>query len=178
MASKKKAVAEETLELSPEEIAANEAKSEADAKRKEAAKKSRAEISAAKNTIAKFIASESPEYKALPEDVQTAMKRLGVITRSGGTNTMNGELAEIFPEDGATITEMDLFMLKKWGRSETRRKVGYALKNCEKTERLWIDFDVETETWTRVGSGAVAPAAWKGYDPDEAARKAAEKKSS
>lgn len=93
----------------------------------------------------------------LPEGIADAIKLLtSKAERTRGANWLE-LFNDIFPEVGASISELDLFLKTKMGRGEFRRKVQYAMKKTEPENRFWVSFDEAKETWTLEGTGADAP---------------------
>lgn len=145
----------------------DKAMTEAQAKKqreKEIRDKNNAEMKAAKAVLKSF--KETSEYLALPQDVQEAITRvIGKAAFGGGIarqDTFADKLAEMFPEVGATVSELDIFKEYKMGVSEFRKRVREALKKAQPEDRLWIEHDKDAEEWRLLAKGVAQPEGFLG----------------
>lgn len=63
------------------------------------------------------------------------------------------------------ISEDDVFMRLKLGRSEMATATKNIIKKFSPEDRKWISFDPESGFYTLEGSGATPPQGWTGYVP-------------
>lgn len=149
----KKAPKEDLSEMTEEQKAAEKQKAEQAEMRRT--------LNEAKAVLYKF--AETPEYKALPEEVQNAIKRMmKKASSSGSTATTQGFLEDMFPKAGATIDEFELFKNTRMGRGEMQKKVHYAMRRADKDNKLWIRFDPKLGegSWILDAVGGDMPKGW------------------
>lgn len=118
-------------------------------------------LNEAKATLYKF--AETPEYKALSEEVQNAIKRMmKKASSSGSTATTQGFLEGLFPKVGTAIDEFELFKETRMGRGEMQKKVHYAMRRADNDNKLWIRFDSKLGegSWVLDAVGGDMPKGW------------------
>ena len=112
---------------------------------------------------------------ATPEDDQavldaikritTKAKETRVVTVKNGKATPRGVIAELFNVIGDKTSESAVFEKFRMGRGEMKGAIKVSLMKSEPTDRKWIAFDLDSETYTLLSIGPDAPAGWKGYLP-------------
>lgn len=123
--------------------------------------KNNKEMKAAKKALVQF--QDTPEYAALPKNVQEAVTRVcGKVRAAGMVDTFASTLTKLFPKLGDSQSELDIFMETKMGRGEFRKRVRETLKKAEPSARQWIEFDAKTEKWTLLAIGTKQPKAFQG----------------
>lgn len=65
----------------------------------------------------------------------------------------------------ASIHEDRVWTEFKLGRAEMRKHMINAIKKPKAEDRLWIEFNAQTATYTLKGKGKDAPTGWTGYKP-------------
>jgi len=101
-------------------------------------------------------------FKDLADDVKTAIERLSkkASTAGGRSSSTHNQLKELFPEIGVAIDEFEIFKATKMGRAELKKKVFYAMKQCDPSEKQWIRFDAPLESWIKDAVGPDMPDNW------------------
>ena len=124
--------------------------------------KNNKEMREAKHAVIKF--QETKEFKALPEDVQSNIKRICGKTRiaSATSNPFREQIKGLFPKLGTKVSELDIFMRTKMGRGEFRKKARELLKKSSSADRMWVEFDEDTESWELLQIGGEAPKKFHG----------------
>lgn len=91
--------------------------------------------------------------------------------RGGSTVARKDVIAEYFTDhvgEGESVHEDQIWKDLKLGRAEMRKASVNLIKKAKDPEdRMWIDFDPESGSYTFVQTGAEAPEGWTGYRPVE-----------
>jgi hypothetical protein len=115
---------------------------------------------------------ENELFATLPEDVQEAIRLIGVKRTGGGgggarKNVFMDTLRDALVNVGDQVDELELFKSLKMGRGEIRAKIRENLKNAEPSARFWVELDEDAEAWVLIGTGKKQPKGWKGAAIDE-----------
>ncbi len=112
-----------------------------------------------------------------PADAQKAASRLFSVAYNGergprestGRVTSAALLLSLFPGGvGTSISEMDVFTKLQLGRAEMRTHSKRAIKQAsDPSQRIWVQLDFATKSYTLVAIGADAPDGWIGYRPSD-----------
>ncbi len=125
------------------------------------------EMRTAKSLLKKF--SGTPEYSALPADIQAAMIRVigkvggGGTGRTGsGSDSFAATLRTMFVKVSDSLDEFDVFKATKMGRGEFRKRVRESLKKAAFEDRQWVEFNETTEEWELLARGKKMPKGFRG----------------
>lgn len=129
--------------------------------------KNQKEMKAAKKIVVAF--QDTAEYKALAPEIQAALKRICGKVRVGGIGGGNtgsdvfvDRLKAMFPKVGTSVDELEIFKATKMGRGEFRKRVRESLKRAEPANRMWVEFNADTEKWTFLARQVDLPEGFKG----------------
>ena len=134
-----------------------------DAGKKEAAKKYQERKVAAKLVISEYFKTD--ESNDIPSEVKTAIE---YITGSGNRMANAGvtNLLKEFLLEGDK-TSMEIYQKFEYGRPTMNSKIRDFIKNGKPEDRIWVEYDEKTKTYSVVAEGADTPENWKGYVPVE-----------
>lgn len=133
-------------------------------------KKNEREVTAAKQAIREFV---SGDHK-LPAPVLEAINRIVRPAKIGGggshANPFMDAMRNLFPKPKTAVSEIDVFVATKMGRGEMRAKIRQNLKSAKPADRMWIEFNADTESWVLLAKGEKQPKGWAGKAIDAATK--------
>ena len=103
-----------------------------------------------------------------PAPIKAALLALKPMRVAGGSNmireTVQSKLLSAF-NGSDTLTGLDAYRKMHYGTPDMRRSMILAIKTGKPEDRLWIEYDGQTDMYTLVGTGPEAPYGWTGYVP-------------
>ena len=151
----------ENTKLTPEQVAAKDAKKVA----KKALKATKKTAIKGALTTVKAIADKSNDqaFIAAMKIVAPAMYGLKAerVAGSGGSASK----VVLYIADKKTVSEDEIFKNFKFGRKDVAGAIRKSLKKAAPADRIWISFDANKGVYTLAGKGADAPAGWVGFIP-------------
>ena len=131
-------------------------------------KKNEQEVKSAKAILHTFATSDA--VAKLPKEVVASMLRLSKAPsvsragKGGSKNPFMDAIRGLFTKKGVVVSEIDVFVATKMGRGEMRAKVRQNLKSAVPAERMWIEFNADTESWKLLSIGEAQPKGWAGKE--------------
>ena len=139
----------------------------------EALKKYQEDSKKAKAFLAEVLSGKHPDM-IIPDAVLEAIRVIVPLRAAKGASSARSQkmqvldkLLSLFNANGGKLSLMDIFKEFRMGEGEMRVRMRNAIHDRKPEERMWINYDPNTEVYTLEAVGADAPAGWTGPLPKE-----------